>query len=89
MKTATGTSPRTRAKIIAELASLPSAIQGKICEDKRRLANGATAVYPDFPRSNEKPQDFLGFLLKVFTTLVFLCCGCTLRYLGWSLVGKS
>ncbi len=45
MKTATGKSPRTRAKIIAELASLPSAIQGKICEDKRRLANGATAVY--------------------------------------------
>ena len=39
MKTATGKSPRTRAKIIAELASLPSAIQGKICEDKRRLAN--------------------------------------------------
>ena len=28
-------------------------------------------VYPDFPRSNEKPQDFLGFCLKVFTTLVF------------------
>ena len=45
MKTATGKSPRTRAKIIAELASLPGAIQGKICEDKRRLANGATAVY--------------------------------------------
>ena len=45
MKTSTDKSPRTRAKIIAELASLPSAIQGKICEDKRRLANGATAVY--------------------------------------------
>ena len=45
MKTTTDKSPRTRAKIIAELASLPSAIQGKICEDKRRLANGATAVY--------------------------------------------
>ena len=45
MKTATGKSPRTRAKIIAELASLPSAIQGKICEDKRKLADGTTAVY--------------------------------------------
>ena len=45
--------------------------------------------YPDFPRSNEKPQDSLGFCLKVFTTLVFLCYGWTLRYLGWWLVGKS
>ena len=36
---------KTRAKIIAELASLPSAIQGKICEDRRVLANGKTAVY--------------------------------------------
>lgn len=27
------------------LLGLPGAIQGKICEDKRRLANGATAVY--------------------------------------------
>lgn len=45
MKTTSGTSPRTRAKIIAEIASLPSAIQGKICEDRRILANGTTAVY--------------------------------------------
>ena len=45
MKTTLGKSPRTRAKIIAELASLPSAIQGKICEDKRKLADGTTAVY--------------------------------------------
>ena len=44
MKTTLGKSPRTRAKIIAELASLPSAIQGKICEDKRKLADGTTAV---------------------------------------------
>ncbi len=36
---------KTRAKIIAELASLPSAIQGKICEDRRVLASGKTAVY--------------------------------------------
>ena len=49
----------------------------------------AVIRYPDFPRSNEKPQDFLGFCLKVFTTLSFLCCGWTLRYLGWWLVGKS
>ncbi len=45
MKTTPSKSPRTRAKIVAELASLPSAIQGKICEDKRKLANGTTAVY--------------------------------------------
>ena len=38
-------SGKTRAKIIAELASLPSAIQGKICEDRRVLANGKTAIY--------------------------------------------
>ena len=36
---------RARAKIIAELASLPSAVQGKICEDRRALANGKIAVY--------------------------------------------
>lgn len=45
MKTSTSKSPRTRAKIIAELASLPNAIQGKICEDKRKLADGTTAIY--------------------------------------------
>ena len=45
MKTSNTKSPRTRAKIIAELASLPNAIQGKICEDKRKLADGSTAVY--------------------------------------------
>lgn len=39
------TSPRTRAKILAELAALPSAVQGTICEDKRTLADGTTAVY--------------------------------------------
>ena len=37
--------PRTRAKILAEIAALPSAVQGKICEDRRILANGTTAVY--------------------------------------------
>lgn len=45
MKTTPAKSPRTRAKILAELAALPSAVQGKICEDKRILANGTTAVY--------------------------------------------
>lgn len=45
METKSGNSPRTRAKIIAEIASLPSAIQGKICEDRRTLADGTTAVY--------------------------------------------
>jgi len=45
MKATSAHSPRTRARIIAELASLPSVIQGKICEDRRILANGTTAVY--------------------------------------------
>lgn len=36
---------RTRAQIIAELATLPTAIQGKICEDRRVLASGKIAVY--------------------------------------------
>lgn len=45
MNTTTSNSPRNRAKIIAEIVSLPSAIQGKICEDRRTLANGTTAIY--------------------------------------------
>ena len=45
MKTGISTTPRTRAKILAELASLPSAVQGKICDDRRTLADGTTAVY--------------------------------------------
>lgn len=36
---------RSRAKIIAAIADLPPAIQGKICEDRRKLANGKTVVY--------------------------------------------
>ena len=45
MNTNTQKTPRTRAKILAELAALPSAIQGKICEDRRTLADGTTTVY--------------------------------------------
>ena len=45
MNTNTQKTPRNRAKILAELAALPSAIQGKICEDRRTLADGTTAVY--------------------------------------------
>ena len=45
MNTNNTKSPRTRAKILAELAALPSAVQGKICEDRRKLADGTTAVY--------------------------------------------
>jgi hypothetical protein len=45
MKSKSLKSPGTRAKILAELASLPSAIQGKICEDRRTLADGTVAVY--------------------------------------------
>lgn len=35
----------SRSGIIARLASLPRALQGKICEDRRTLADGTTAVY--------------------------------------------
>lgn len=45
MNANTPNSERTRAEILAELVSLPSAIQGKICEDRRVLASGTTAVY--------------------------------------------
>lgn len=45
MKANNSNSPRSRAKILAELASLPSAVQGTICEDRRTLADGTTAVY--------------------------------------------
>ena len=45
MNTTPNPQPRTRAKILAEIAALPSAVQGKICEDRRILANGAIAVY--------------------------------------------
>lgn len=45
MKDTTTIPPRPRAEIIAELAAIPSAVQGKICEDRRILADGTTAVY--------------------------------------------
>lgn len=45
MKTDISATPRTRAKILAELASLPRAVLGKICDDRRTLADGTTAVY--------------------------------------------
>ena len=39
------TPPRARAEIIADLTARPGAVQGKICEDRRVLADGTTAVY--------------------------------------------
>ena len=45
MKNTSVTPPRARAEIIADLTALPGAVQGKICEDRRVLADGTTAVY--------------------------------------------
>ena len=41
MKTAT----RERAKILAEIENIPFAVQGKICENRKPLANGGVGVY--------------------------------------------
>ena len=41
MKTAT----RERAKILAEMENIPFAVQGKICENRKPLANGGVGVY--------------------------------------------
>lgn len=35
----------SRTEILASLASLPHALQGKICEDHRTLADGRTVTY--------------------------------------------
>lgn len=39
------TSMRPRSEILAEIENIPFAIQGKICENRKTLANGSTAVY--------------------------------------------
>ena len=41
MKTAT----RERARILAEIENIPFAVQGKICENRKPLANGRVGVY--------------------------------------------
>ena len=39
------TQQRRRAEILAEIESIPYAVQGKICENKKTLASGDVAVY--------------------------------------------
>ena len=39
------TATRNRSEILADMIKLPCVLQGKICEDKRILADGSTAVY--------------------------------------------
>lgn len=39
------TKMRRRAEILGELENIPFAIQGKICENRKKLANGTIAVY--------------------------------------------
>lgn len=34
-----------RAEILGELESIPLAVQGKICENRKKLANGKIAIY--------------------------------------------
>ena len=48
MKTDKQTQHRSRAEILASLASLPLHIHGGITEDRRKLASGKTAVYYNF-----------------------------------------
>ena len=36
---------RRRAEILGELENIPFAVQGKICENRKTLANGKVAVY--------------------------------------------
>lgn len=39
------TEKRRRAEILGELENIPFAVQGKICENRKTLANGTVAVY--------------------------------------------
>lgn len=39
------TTERSRAEILAEIENIPFAVQGKICENRKTLADGTTAVY--------------------------------------------
>jgi hypothetical protein len=36
---------RRRAEILGELENIPFAVQGKICENRKKLADGTVAVY--------------------------------------------
>ena len=48
MKTEKHNQHRSKAEILADIASLPLHIHGGITEDKRKLASGKTAVYYNF-----------------------------------------
>ena len=39
------TEKRRRAEILGELENIPFAVQGKICESRKKLADGTVAVY--------------------------------------------
>ena len=39
------TEKRRRAEILGELENIPFAVQGKICENRKTLANGKVAIY--------------------------------------------
>ncbi len=39
------TETRRRAEILGELENIPFAVQGKICENRKKLADGTIAVY--------------------------------------------
>ena len=45
MKTQTPPAVRSRAEILGAIAAIPSAVQGKICEMRKTLANGTVATY--------------------------------------------
>ena len=45
MKTEAMPSSRSRAEILGSIAAIPHAVQGKICEMRKKLAGGKTATY--------------------------------------------
>ncbi len=45
MKSETPRKTRSRAEILGAIAAIPHAVQGKVCEMRKRLAGGGTATY--------------------------------------------
>ena len=45
MKAPTSSTSRSRSEILGDIAAIPSAIQGKVCAMKKRLADGSVATY--------------------------------------------
>ena len=46
------TTTRESAKILAEIVNIPLAVQGKICENRKPLANGGVGIYHNLKQVN-------------------------------------